>query len=858
MKTRILTLAMALLTAINVFANVNVRTNGSPVQPGTVLHLSWQRPSPTQLSNVDVSYDGGSTWEEIAAGLEQDTLLWKIPAVKFEEVRFRVRTQNEVRTEREIGELMPRDQYINARAYSQDGKVMYTIEANSKSCRVLRTDLTTLTTECLWKDPGSTGWGKFTPDTKYAVLSVGGRNVVVLDLQTGAVQQRAISVHDLDFLNDGAQFAALEGGNRLSIIETSSLDVVARWLLKHSYQKPQLFAFDDRCFVRYPGSNTLMFRSSDTSGTDCQAEISELAYGWGYNNKTGMLMSLSTMSVIDEVGSGMVLMSTSNDSRYAVFRSQLSHLRTVCVIDILTSEVRWATLNQNPLQNRVLVDDDGLHLLQPDGVGTSIYKLSSNGATLVSNVGTSISTITPNGMLLVFFDSGIFAYAMNGTALRYKFNLMSSAVIISDNGDYALTTIESKFVVVNTRTGDHFAITSSKGGGKSIRWSQDGNEAAFLHGSELHIIDLVARTSRVVADSGLSGHVNCHLTATPDLDIVVAIWDGRRALVYHRSNGASNIVVNNGLSNSVMDCKIDRVARRVYFMAKLINWYSPFVLVYTDVDNPHYVRQVKFKSGLALIPSYIHSYAVNDVAGHVLTFEWVNGAAMRVSAWDLVGELVWTKNYQLALSDLKGAIFANGMRRLILIYPEKSYVFDAMTGEEVHNATTYLLGDALGGRAYLSRHATAIAPGSVQLHLCAQNLSEFIPLPYVVRDRWSIRYAHNTLIYNTDSTWMIVRNPAAEFDEAATMYSEPLQRSIVTSVRMIDHNVQIEAETSGYPVSTTLVMFDLQGRMLAEHNDVDLRSGSTDVFVGGEQLPRQVAVQILHQGQLLFSGVLFR
>lgn len=858
MKTRLLTLAMALLTAINVLANVNVRTNGGPVQPGTVLHLSWQRPSPTQLSDVDVSYDGGSTWEEIAAGLEQDTLLWKIPAVKFVEVRFRVRTQREIRSEREIGGLMPRDPFIRSRGYSQDGTFMYAIEVrDSYVCRVLRTDLTTLNTICLWKETNSTCWGKISPDAKYAVLSVGNRKLVVLDLQTGAVQQRAMIVHDLDFLNDGAQIATLEGDCRMSIIETSTLDVVTHWQPKKRVL-PNLFTFGDKCFVRYHEAPTLVFTASDTVGTSCGAEIDELAYGLGYNRATGMLTSLTTMSDIEDVGSGLTLMSTSNSRRYAVFRSTIYHLRTVCVFDILTNEIRWATLNDYPQQCPVFIADDGLHLVQSDNAGTSIYKLSPNGATFVSKVGTKISSITPTGTLLAFNDSGIFAYTMNGASLHYKFNLMSSAVNISDDGNYALTTIESKFVVVNTRTGDYFAIKSSNGNVTSIRWSQDGKEAAFLSGNELHIVDLVARTSRIVAESGLSDRVNSNLTATPDLDIIVAIWDGRRALVYNRSSGASNVVVNNGLSNSVMDCKIDRVARRVYFRAKLINWYSPLVLVYTDVDKPHYIRPVNFKASPTLIPSLIHSYTVNDVVGYVLTFEWVNGAIMRVSAWDLAGELVWTKNIQLALSDMKGAIFTNGMQRLVLVYPEGSYVFNAMTGEEVHNATTYLLGDALGGRAYLSRHATTAAPNAVQLHLYAQNLTEFIPLPYVVRDRWSIRYSQNTLIYNTDSTWMIVRNPAAEFDEAATMYSVPLQRSIVTSVRMIDHNVQIEAETSGHPVSTSLVMFDLQGRMLAEHNDIDLRSGSTDVFVGGEQLPRQIAVQILYQGQLLFSGVLFR
>ncbi len=866
MKTRILTLALALaLSAVlavgHLSAHVNVRTNGAPLIPGTVVHLSWQRPSPTQKSDVDVSYDNGTSWTEIASGLEQDSMEWRIPAVTFTEIRFRVRNRAEVREELELGEICPSDGLIGSRVFVDGGNAMISLETRPQSCRVLRTDMSSLTTTRLWYTNKSSGWGVISPSGKHAVIALKTNELVVLDVTTGATRSIVQWVSKVTFLGESDLFVVHTTGSRLVVYDAETLTIQHDWKLAEGASVGQLCFDNGRLYASLDWQASRYFVPGTDTSHDCGRRLYLIASGLAIDNSSGEFVNLPDLVVDGPISQKYRYVTCTRDARYVVCSISGRDQNSFAIFDRKARTVREISLRSELGTRSLLISSDGRYLIQNTQFEfANIYDLIWPDKMDVHTINRNISCLTPDNEPVSFGVDGAFVYSMSGILKASRIDPFGEVLSFSPTAEHAITRVGTKMVAVKTASRSYFELPCSLKSLRAIRWSADGKSVAIATYEGLTIADMKSRTSRIVVPLKQRVTDKYFLRCTPDLGVVVLLINGRQAIVWRAKDGVYGTVINNGLYWSVYDCKIDLISNRVYLIAKTINEYSPTTLLFSDLGSLHYARPFQYNAKGLNAPGWISGFDVEEQSGRLIILQSLTKSTTAFSKWSSSGELIWTKTYPIGWASLSLQGVVDSLDQIVISNNSgtTTILLRRSDGELISSASTTWLGAVLGEKAHLTMHSSSGTNGPVKVYLAASTFSEYVPLSEDIADRSTIKFESNTLCYRTDTTWKIIHCPAAQFDEPSAFYSEPIAHSAIASVQFVHGELRIDSKLDSPQFEVTILLYDLQGRMLYGGDATDLQPGINNVQLDYADIPHQSVIQILHKDTPMYSGLLIR
>lgn len=859
MKKLLLILATVFSAAGTVFANVTVRTDGAPLTPGTVVHLSWQRPSTTQKSDVDVSYDLGSTWTEIATGLEQDSMDWTIPDVAFEVLRFRVRNLAEVRKEFELGEIFPSDGYIRSRAFIDNGSTMLSLEIQNQSCSVLRTDMASLSTTRLWYVNKNSGWGVISPSGKHVVIALRTHELVALDVSTGATKSIVQNVTQIAFFGHSELFAVHTADKRLIVYNVKTLTIQYEWQLEKDVYVGQLFFDNGRLYVYRDSRSTQYFVPGVDTSHDCGVRLYFIAAGLALGNVLGGYLNMPDLTVDTLISREYYYKTCTSDGRYVVCSKSGQDESRLYIFDRKARAMREVLLRSEHRTRSLFVSDDGRYLVQQTQFEiTNIYDLTSPDKIDVHQIDRIISCLTPDDEPASFGLDGAYLYSTSGTLKASHINYYGRVLSFSPTAKYVISIVGQKMVAFNTASKDHFDLPCPPRSNRAFKWSADGLSVAIASNMGLTITHLPTQTTRLVIPLEQQSGGPYSLHCTPDLRVIVLVINGQRVIVWRSEDSAFATVLNNGSGGTVYNCQIDLNSNRVYLHTVTNDQRSPIALLYSDLGSLHYARLFPYKAAGLTEPRLISGFTIAQRNDHVITFESLTHMTTRASCWDSNGELIWTKTHPIAWSGHSVRSVVDSLDLIVIGNDSSTQLLRRSDGEMITSDSTIWLGTVLGEKAHLMIRSSAGAYGPVTVQLASSTFNETVTLTEEIASRSTISFESGTLRYRTDTTWKFISCPAAQFDVSSISYSELIDRSVITSVCFIRDELRIGSIMDSPQYDVTIYLYDIQGRAIFISNATELQPGVNIVSLDGLEIPRLSAINILHNNTPLYSGLLLR
>jgi WD40 repeat protein len=848
-----------------ILSQVQVRTDGPFMVPGASVCLSWQRQSADQKVDVEVTFDRGASWQTLASGVQIDSMNWRVPFTSFDELQFRVHLEPERRSVHDAHNLFPKSGNLSSIQISQDGKEVVVVESGHSTCRVFKTNTRTGVTTQVWRHLTAGGTGIVQPNLQAAFIASHTNEIIRVDILTAETTRVNGRAESMCFLPGGDRLAVLGTDSMLIVHDAATLDTIAQWRIPVDYARLDVCVLEEMIYVSL-GDTCLAYRVGDSTYTRLPYGLMPIGTNYTLNkgdriirdNRSGE--SVYSLKLRDKyyMNDDFIVANSSN-GRFCLIRKFVGWTGSLYWVDLQSGRSILLSKQLNGSRNAFICTNDGKKLIEVSNGLSLIYQVDDNTVQKSFEVDRTIQAVAPCGDMISYVGVGFFCFDSTGRKLGHWINYMANPISFSPDGRFAITNVGGEIHAVNTRTLLNQRIPEINDRGLRAVWSFDGRRVTLANDDMVLLYDPTSRTTKKIAT--VEGH-NDRITilqGSPLLDVIVAVESGRTAKVWKESTNRTTTVMTNGSPYTIDEAMIDLDANRVYFKAKISSDYSPSALVYTDLSTLHYARPFIYSANATLKPGHVAGIRLDSARSRVITIENLNSSQTRFSSWSSSGELFWTLNVSSeSLGNIRLIAHAPQSDRFIIQYEKGCKAIDPATGTETSSGTTTWLGEILGGKAYLSMHRTKANALDVQIYICATSLNEWIPTMDTVANPKHVVFGRDVLIYATDSSWKVVRNPGADLSERATLYSQTMQRSEVSSVSVNDVELIIDSKYSTATVNAYVNIYDLMGRTLVSISSAEITSGVTVINHGVHDLPRQVAVSIEVDGHAIFRGVVHR
>lgn len=851
MKTRLLTLALALLAVGHLSANVNVRTNGAPVIPGTVVHLSWQRPSPTQKSDVDVSYDNGTSWTEIASGLDQDSMEWKIPEVGFEVLRFRVRLEKLQTSTYEIPTSYRRPGSTSSKAWSPNGDTLITIETTDSTCHVLRTSLVSGRTEKIWGATNTSGWGRISRDLSCAFIALKGGGLIRVDLSNGVVEKTAYNVKMMEIVEKNNTVAILDSLNDLRLIENLTLRPLRKWSLGAPAQTKNFFVVGERVVVVDAYWQSLVFTVDDPNGIWSPTMFEKLGNSDTLVISNRKFVDIRTYETIHELPFPIVPCAISENERFVVSMiSSWDGYSGYWFIDL-----RSKTHFQIPFGT--LTYDRKIAFSKRD----SCLYVSRNGVTTELSVKPSRidTTAKINYTTTDFLVSGGFAFYSD--VLQYTFTLDSlQRSVKDDHVQQVVPSPDPRFVVIrrsakvellDRTTGLATCIIELLDKPLTYKWSATGDRALISDGRTIGILDIKKSQFQKIYKADTMKVVT-NMESTEDLSRVFWVIDAIKVYAWNSMDQTMTIIPWKG-SYTVGELCIDE--RSDLLSARLHNvYYSSHKIVRTSIAHPIEFSNFEFRFNSSSAPENIQYHTYDTTRKIVLLRETVPNSVIRLTAWSYEGTLLWYRVTTHPSSPSSGPHLLLGTGRFAIRSTTEDHLYDMQTGTVGLTVPEHVLAEVADGMAYIVLRTSNDLEGHASLDLTSTSFNERFSLTNHIQFKNTVFASEHFIHYRSDSSWVVMMHPGAILDVDTTLFSAVLEKGTVTHVSLLQDELMISTTDVERVENADIRIYDIQGRLLATINGVDLAAGVTRIPTHFDLQTRYALIQISKNDRPLFCG----
>lgn len=852
MKKLILILATVFSAAGTVFANVTVRTDGAPIIPGTVVHLSWQRPSPTQTSDVDVSYDLGSTWTEIAADLDLDSMDWTIPAVKFEALQFRVRLEKLQQSTYQIPTSYRRPGSTTSKAWSPNGDTLITIETTDSTCHVLRTDLINGRTEKIWGTTTSSGWGRISIDLSCAYIALTRGGLLRIDLRSGAVVRKDAKIAMMEIVEKADVIAVLDSNKVLHCVDKLSLESRRSWSLGAASQTSQLFVVGERIVVTDTYWHSLIFTIDKPYGI--WSSISYYKFG---NSDTlvasdKQFIDIRTHAIVHELPFFIRPYAISKDERYVVTNIDAWAPYTgYWFVDLQAKtqfKIHFTSLDLGA--KIAFTPKDSCLYVSRNGRTIEVRVHPERNDTLTST-NWSTSDFLPNGEFAFVSDVLVNTFTMD--SMRYVVqDRHVSQVVPSPDPRFVVIRRSGRVELLDQKTGLETWITELSDAPLTYKWSVAGDRALITDGRTLGILVVTQYKFQKIFKAESPNVLN-NVVSTKDLSKL--FWVVASSVVYAWSASEQNSTVLHWEGPyRVKELWIDE-GSDILSARFAHNYHATSVIRRTSVERLGGFTNLDFHGNKSVIPVNIQYHALDTSKKIMLIRETVSDNVLRLSAWNYDGEFLWSLNTKHPSSPTLGPLLLLGSGRFVIRTTTEDHVYDTRTGTLVWSNSERVLAEVADDRAYIVLYSSNSLEGHAALDLSSFSRNERVSVADSLQFKNTVVVSEHAILFRSDSSWVVMINSSAVLSVESTLYSEILQVGTVTHVTLSQDELLIHS-AGVVDGSADIHICDLQGRLLFTINGVNLSAGLTQVLTSVGPLPRYAFVQIMSNDRLLYRGTI--